>query len=484
MLALHLIWIGGTLPLRCLENVHRLARMFEQQSSSFQSMTKDELPYMPLLWLDQLALHQTLAASVCDISLIDAENVPPAWLESAQLCLAAESSKLHWLQLYADSFNEIEFVFVPVLLVDELKKQLLQPWKNINPAWQHLRNLDQTWEGREFLQQTPNLAIVIQDHSMQDDAVFIFNYIWQLFEYVVKHWKKQGLLCMASDLLRLLVLVWKSGAYVDIGDIAARIKYLPTRKSARAQEHKFNAHYTIAIENDLIFCDDSSLIQAATIGVYVWSLTTIEAITHQHRTAPVIKINQLETLFLALNLLNQKFASVPHLADLYAVPNYQIVNYINRAYGSVHLVGDSQYLLSYFQNSNGREKLINHVAGFEGYQRLLAQMVPNCKDVWLKTAPIFGLDNYAPQLGWRTYGFGLLDQMILCGRRLGQAHPSHKKVQKELMGVSSKLGISQEQVEAAALRVWEVYELLEKANLGAVNFNQLIQAAIDRACIS
>ena len=62
----------------------------------------------------------------------------------------------------------------------------------------------------------------------------------------------------------------------DIGDAAGLLRVLPTRRRVRAADSAFSAHCTVAIENDLVFCAERTLMQAVTLGALLWSLRTLQ----------------------------------------------------------------------------------------------------------------------------------------------------------------------------------------------------------------
>ena len=122
----------------------------------------------------------------------------------------------------------------PVMLVEDEISSLRQYWKSRQQAMDLF--------ARVF---SPPV-----DQRCHLSDVYTFDWFLTLYQHVCQRWASHGLLCLASDLLGLLVLVWKPGAYADLGDVAGRLKILPTANDAGL--HGICAHHTVAIENDLI----------------------------------------------------------------------------------------------------------------------------------------------------------------------------------------------------------------------------------------
>jgi hypothetical protein len=84
-----------------------------------------------------------------------------------------------------------------------------------------------------------------------------------------------------------------------------------------------------------------------------------------------------------------------------------------------------------------------------------------------------GLVDYAPQLGWKTYGFGTIDRLIDLGQRLLADQPleawdrsgSHgsRPARAELALIADGLGMSAARLEPLAVLCCRLHQLLGRA---------------------
>ena len=478
-LPLHLVWLGGAVPLRGLENVHRLARMHEQESSRPQGADPDDTPYFPLLWLDRSAWDRTLAEQVTPVEPVPGSAVPHALRLALDAGLDAHVAGVRWLRLDAAQHAAAETAYVPVLLYEEMRHALAEPWRRTELARECLRSMARTPAGQAFLAGQARLPQMIEASGADGAGPPFAAYLGVFIDHVRAAWARHGLLCLASDLLRLQALVWRPGAYVDIGDAAGLLRVLPTRRRVRAAESAFSAHCTVAIENDLVFCAERTLMQAVTLGALLWSLRTLQdmaaRIGLQDPGAPPALARAV------LPALDRQMPPAPDLRPLYETPRAELANYVNRAYGSQHLVGDPATLDPYFSGRQAKETLIDHVGGFTGYQLFADRLAPACRRVWQACQVEFGLLDYAPQLGWKTHGFGTLERLVVHGQRLRLGHPRLASVRRELRAMSGPLGLPAQAMEALALRVSEVHDLLRQAHFEPTRREALVARALARS---
>ena len=334
--------------------------------------------------------------------------------------------------------------------------------------------------GRAFLAAQPRLPGLLQDAGAAQAGPQLADHLMALTDHARERWAAHGLLCMASDLLRLLALAWRPGAYADIGDAAALLRVLPTLRRVGAARCPFTAHCTVAVENDLIFCADRALAQAVAIGTALWSLRALEAAAARMPAPPRADAPAALTR-VVLPTLDARMPPAPPLRPLYATPHADLANYVNRAYGSGHLVGDPGALDAYFSGRQAKERLIDHVGGFTGYQLFADRLAPGCRANWDACQQTFGMKDYAPQLGWKTHGFGTLERLVGHGRRLRQGHPRLHSVRRELGALAGILGLAAPVMEPLAMRVSEVHDLLHQAHFDPAQRASLTARAIERS---
>lgn len=478
-LPLHLVWLGGAVPLRCLENVHRLARMHEHESLPPAPRDPLDTPYFPLLWLDRSAWDRTLAEQVTPVEPVPASAVPHSLRTAANDSLDAHVAGVRWLRLDAAQQAAAESAHVPVLLYEEMRHALAEPWRRTEIARERLRAMARTPEGQAFLAGQARLPGMIEASGADGAGPPFAAYLGAFIDHARAAWARHGLLCLASDLLRLQVLVWRPGAYADIGDAAGLLRVLPTRRRVRAAASAFSAHCTVAIENDLVFCAERGLMQAVTLGTVLWGLRTLQDVAgriglQDPGTPPALA-------HAVLPALDRQMPPAPDLRPLYELPHRDLANYVNRAYGSHHLVGNPATLDMYFSGRQAKETLIDHVGGFTGYQLFADKLAPACRHVWNACQEEFGLLDYAPQLGWKTHGFGTLERLVLHGQRLRQGHPRLGSVRRELRAMSGPLGLPAHAMDALAVRVSEVHDLLRQAHFEPTRRDALVARALTRS---
>lgn len=478
-LPLHLVWLGGAVPLRGLENVHRLARMHAQEASEPVRPDPQDRAYFPLLWLDRSAWDQTLAGQVTPVEPVPGSAVPPALRAAVADGLDAHVAGVRWLRLDAAQQTAAEAVFLPVLLYEEMRHALAEPWRRTDLARERLRSMARTPAGQAFFAEQVRLGAMVEAAGADGAGPQFGAYLGLFIDHARSSWARHGLLCLASDLLRLQALVWRPGAYADIGDAAGLLRVLPTLRRVRAAESLFSAHCTVAIENDLVFCSEQALMQAVTVGTLIWSLRTLQATAGRLGVPDPGSPSALAHA--VLPALDRQMPPAPDLRPLYETPHVGLANYVNRAYGSHHLVGDPAALGPYFSGRQAKETLIDHVGGFTGYQLFADRLAPACRRVWQICQVEFGLLDYAPQLGWKTHGFGTLERLVGHGQRLRQGHPRLASVRRELHAMSTTLGLPASTMEPLALRVSEVHDLLRQAHFEPARRDALIARALTRS---
>lgn len=479
-LPLHLVWLGGAVPLRGLENLHRLARLHAQEGAAAAQADPQDRPYFPLLWLDRSAWDRTLAAPVTPLEPVEASAVPAPLRAAVEAGLGPQAAAVRWLRLDAAPQATPEAVLLPVMIYEDMRPALAATWQQTDGAWTHLRALAGTAAGRDFLAREPRLPDLLQSAGAGHSGPDVAAWLALLIDHVRAHWSGHGLLCLASDLLRLQALVWRPGAYADLGDIAALLRVLPTRRRARAAQSPFCAHCTIAIENDLIFCADRALMQAVTIGTVLWGVRAIEAMAARLRLPPR-PLSPPDLARAVLPALDAQMPPAPPLRPLYETPHAGLADYVNRAYGSHPLPVDPQSPQAYFSGRDAKDGLINQVGGFTGYQMFARLLAPACRTAWEEAQDDFGLRDYAPQLGWKTHGFGTLERLVGHGQRLRRGHPRLASVRRELQAMAAGLELAPQAMEPLAVRVSEVHDLLRRAHFEPARREALIAQAIERS---
>ena len=488
-LPLHLVWLGGAVPLRGLENLHRLARLHAQEAAAAAQADPQDRPYFPLLWLDRSAWDRTLAAPVTPVAPVDPSAVPAALRQVVDAGLGPQvmdaglgpqAPVVRWLRLDAAPQAEPEAVLLPVLIYEDMQPALAAAWQQTDAAWTHLRALARTPAGRDFLAREPRLPELLQAAGAGDSGPDFAAWLELLIDHVRARWSGHGLLCLASDLLRLQALVWRPGAYADLGDIAALLRVLPTRRRTRAAQSPFCAHCTIAIENDLIFCADRARVQAVTIGTVLWGVRALEAVAARLKLPPR-PLSAPDLARAVLPALDAQMPPAPPLRPLYETPHAGLADYVNRAYGSHPLGVDPQAPQAFFSGRDTKDGLINQVGGFTGYQLFARVLAPACRAAWEEAESDFGLRDYAPQLGWKTHGFGTLERLVGHGQRLRHGHPRLASVQRELQAMAAGLELAPQAMEPLARRVSEVHDLLRQAHYEPARREALIARAIARS---
>ena len=118
-------------------------------------------------------------------------------------------------------------------------------------------------------------------------------------------------------------------------------------------------------------------------------------------------------------------------------------------------------------SSDLKELLINEVGGFTGYQKAAHHLVLDNGHRWESLAQEQGLQAYAPQLGWKTYGFGTLDRLIDVGRRLRDPSAPGAlavKVEVEVGRLAEGLALPPGRLRAITLLAHQLHGLLARAH--------------------
>jgi hypothetical protein len=472
-LAFHTIWLGSTPPLRALENQIHLLALFEAQLPLWPQLSAQGRPCIPLLWLDRRAWQQLSRASALPLTPCGADQVPEAWLACTDALFASppQSSQTapitchHWLRIASPAGTHHH---LPVLIVEEMLAALAQPWQDLQPTLAILQSLAVTDDGATFLER--ELALGDPATSALLEGPPLLDWLLAVCSHAQQHWRAHGLLCLASDLLRLLALIRLPGAYGDLGDVAGRLQALPT--AASAGPDGFCAHHTVAIENDLILATDPLRLQAITVATGLWSARTIRAIAIRLQLVPA-GVAPLELLQAVLPHLDRRLLPPPALQPLFQPPWIRLADFINLAYGAPQVFQPREALAAYAAGYRGKELLINDVGGFTGYQKAAHHLAPANASTWADLALQHGLVDYAPQLGWKTYGFGTIDRLIDLGQRLLADQPleawdtsgSHDSCPAwaELALIADGLGMSAARLEPLAVLCCRLHQLLGRA---------------------
>jgi hypothetical protein len=464
-LAFHTIWLGSTPPLRALENQIHLLTLFEAQLPLWPHLAMERRPCIPLLWLDRQAWQQLGHGAALPLTPCSADQVPQAWLACTDALFASppQSSQPapitchHWLRIASPAGTH----HLPVLIVEEMLLALAQPWQHLQPAVAILQDLAVTDEGATFLKR--ELALGDPATSGLLEGPPLLDWLLALFSHAQQQWRAHGLLCLASDLLRLLALIRLPGVYSDLGDVAGRLQALPTAESAGPSG--FCAHHTVAIENDLILATNPVRLQAITMATGLWSARTIRAIATRLQLDPT-GVPPLELLQAVLPHLDHRLPPPPALQPLFQPPWSRLADFINLAYGAPQVFHPREALAAYAAGYRGKELLINDVGGFTGYQKAAHHLAPANFTTWADLAMQHGLADYAPQLGWKTYGFGTIDRLIDLGQRLRTdqlLEAGDTPARAELALIADGLGMSAARLEPLAVLCCRLHQLLGRA---------------------
>lgn len=460
---LHLIWLGASPPVQNLANLHKLAGLFNQHIQNNRTLICEDRAYLPLLWLDESAYQALISDPVITIKLVTNRQVPQALLSATQTGLQEHFNHCRWLAI---SINHIE-QFLPLLVLEDMQPALNSLWQSPSGLTPYFAKLCKNPHGLALLQHLGlSSAATNLDHELK--AIFnqdIADYLRTLSFHAKQNWGRHGLTCLASDLIRLQVVQLLPGAYIDIGDIAERLTCLPTQRLCGWSQTEFMGHQTVAIENDFFACHSPGLLQAISFGAFLWSRSCIARLLH---AAQLIKPDQQNSaqlgLELALPLIDARLPAVPDLAYLFTPPFTKLANYICLAYSSHALFGDAADLKQFFQAKLVKEHLIDHIGGFTGYQKFAYLLAPNSPLVWHQSAAEFGLVDYAPQLGWKAYGFGTIDRLITDARLIQQNSALKSYAIAELKQMASHLNLDSDQLQRIAQFSATVYDLGRRAH--------------------
>ena len=169
--------------------------------------------------------------------------------------------------------------------------------------------------------------------------------------------------------------------------------------------------------------------------------------------------NPVALLQAVLPHLDQRLPHPPELAPLLQPPWTRLADFINLAYGAPPLFHPAESLAAYSAGRRGKELLINDIGGFTGYQKAAYHLAPGNAATWALSAQRLGLGDYAPQLGWKTYGFGMIDRLV----DLGQRQPSAAG-RAELVLMAESLRMTPAQLEPVAHLCARLHTLLERVH--------------------
>ena len=282
--------------------------------------TDDPSGCPPLLWLDRSALHHLQQRSPLRLQLLPPDQAPAAMGEAIRFLLSSQPEQGHWLRID----HPAGLRHAPVLLLEEHSETLADP----------------------------DAAALLAPQQL-------LTYLQTLVDHARRHWAAHGLLCLASDLLRLLSLAWQSGGFGDLGDVAGRLSQLPSVAMASTG---FCAHHTVAIENDLIVATDRVTLQAITLAAALWSWRSVRAIALPLQISPE-ESEPAAHLQAVLPHLDQRLHRPPSLAPLLQPPWSRLAEYINLAYGAAPVFHPPADLAIHNSGRRGKELLINDVGG-------------------------------------------------------------------------------------------------------------------------
>ena len=451
-LAFHTIWLGGCPPLRTLDHLAHLARLAALQEPSPGAME-------PILWLDGSAHRALLERAPLPVCPVPDSAVPAALRHRARTLLPASPLPHPWLRLD----HPTGVCHLPLRPLEALDAELARPWRSLPAAVRRLEALGQSPAGAAFLENElgwadPGAA------ALRQDPTALLAYLGTLIAHAQGQWAAHGLLCLPADLLRLLVLAWRPGAYGDLGDVAGRLRRLPS--AADAGPHGFCAHHTVAVENDLILCLDPELLQAITLATALWSWRHGRAIAQRlgldpNPDDPAGRLRQV------LPHLDRRLPQPPDLAPLLQPPWTLLADTIAIAYGAGPSFHPPAALARFTAARRGKELLINDVGGFTGYQKAAHHLMPENAATWARCDSDLGLRHYAPQLGWKTYGFGRIDRLVGLGQRLQNASgptAAAAAVHADLALLADELDWNAAALEPIARRCAQLHDLLSRAH--------------------
>jgi hypothetical protein len=444
--AFHTIWLGGCPPLRALENLIHLLLLFERELPQWHQQPSEQQAPVPLLWLDQSAWDLLIEQAPLDVHPCSSHTIPERWQHCLTALLGESMVVCRWLQ-FEHTRGPLH---LPVLVVEQMLTALSEPWASIQPALKLLKQ-----------QRLPSLSDPAAASLLNGPALLA--YLRSLIAHAQQHWARHGLLCLASDLLRLLALSWRPGVYGDLGDVTGRLQRLPS--VADAGSAGFCAHHTVAVENDLIITTNANIVQAITLATALWSWGTVRGIAQRLvLDHPTPSSDPNELLQAVLPQLDQRLPSPPSLTELLQAPWTQLADFINLAYGATPVFHPATHLNRYSAGRRGKELLINDVGGFSGYQHAAHRLVPTNAEAWLACADRYGLSDYAPQLGWKTYGYGAIDRLIDLGQRLNSTPKRAESARADLALIALSLSISAKQLEPVASLSAQLHTLLSNAH--------------------
>jgi len=459
-----MIWLGDAPPMGAIVNLHRMAKLFSETLMEYAALPDLDKPYLPLLWMDASAQQATLEKSVIPVGMASNAEIPEALQKIAATSLQTYSRHCAWLKI---SINQ-ETCFMPMLLYQDIAPFLETPWLDLSDVEVHCKTLLGSVGGRDLLKSVlgfcPDasaLSTWLKEINGRDTAA----YLRQLTDHSRIRWGIHGLLCFSSDLLRLQALLLFPGAYIDLGDAAGKITCLPTGRRVCAKDSAFCGHQTVAIENDLFFCQDRSLMKAITLGVYLWSANTFRQIARRLGSITLSGQSPSEIMRLTLPYLDARMPSAPDIKILFSPPFTTLANYLCIAYGSLPMFETAVPLNGFSQGKLGKESLINDVGGFTGYQKFAFYLAPRSGEVWSRCAAEFGLDDYAPQLGWKIAGFGVVDALIHNARiLLTSMHPLRQYAIEDLNRLARKYDLDALRFQRIAVFCANVTELGRRAH--------------------
>ena len=460
---LHLIWLGACPPMQNLANLHKLAGLFNHQVSDQTELSSEDQGYLPLLWLDQSAYQALINDSVISVNQVTDRQIPAYLLTATQIGLQNHFNHCRWLAI---TINQI-CQFVPLLVLEDMQPALDSLSQSPSGLTTYFLKLCKNPQGLALLQSLGLSSIAANlDHELK--TIFsqdIASYLRTLSNHAKQQWGRHGLTCLASDLLRMQVVQLLPGAYIDIGDIAERLTCLPTNRMCGISQTEFMGHQTVAIENDFFACHSPGLMQAIGFGAYLWSKSSLIRLL---KGADLFKPNQQNSaqyaLELGLGFIDARLPAVPDLADLLSPPYTKLANYICLAYSSQALFADAADLDQFFQGKLIKERLIDQIGGFTGYQKFAYLLAPNSARAWHQSAAELGLVDYAPQLGWKAYGFGTIDRLINHARLIQHNSSLKNYAIAELREMASYLNLDCGQLQRIAQFSATVYDLGRQAH--------------------
>lgn len=172
----------------------------------------------------------------------------------------------------------------------------------------------------------------------------------------------------------------------------------------------------------------------------------------------------------------------PDVARFFHPPWLRLADCINLAYGASPIFDYGPDLSLFMQVGKGKELLMNEVAGFTGFQITASRLLPQNQQNWDVLEDRYGSADYAPQLGWKTYGYGTIDRIIDLGLQLSCADDrSQQAIHQDLAALSKIIHVPRQSMELLAIFCASIFVHLRDAHVGSTGRQEHV-FAVKRLC--